>query len=298
MPTNDEEWNEQMQAEEDARAAFNDSGITVRTPAKKHNTPNLGLQAAPRKPAVKPMTEEREEPTTPTHTASDTSTKPIKQQNQENMATANEPQQTLPGSTMMIDSYNRNSPTKTLFDTALEMIKRTQAKLHPTNINSSGTVPRKVGEEVFRELGDIVTIMQSIHQIEDQMTSVKDELQSIKQSMTASEKAVTRTEEAAKRTWAAVTAPPRPTLNPANPSLRIANKPADEEPQHRLTQRRLENAKLEITLSGTSKDTQNQIASNSHAEVTKKLQAAVQKATTVELRPTIRGVQKLKSNDI
>jgi len=61
MPTNDEEWSEQMQAEEEARAAFNDSGITVRTPAKKHNTPNLGLQAAPRKPAAKPMMEEREE---------------------------------------------------------------------------------------------------------------------------------------------------------------------------------------------------------------------------------------------
>jgi len=80
--------------------------------------------------------------------------------------------------------------------------------------------------------------MQSIHQIEDQMTSVKNELQSIKQSMTASEKAVTHTEEAVKRTWAAVTAPPRPTLNSANPlPLRIANKPADEEAQHRLTQR-------------------------------------------------------------
>jgi len=47
----------------------------------------------------------------------------MKQQNQENMATANKPQQTLPGSTMMMDLYNGNSPTKTLFHTALEMIK-------------------------------------------------------------------------------------------------------------------------------------------------------------------------------
>jgi len=86
----------------------------------------------------------------------------------------------------------------------------------------------------------------------------------------------------------------------ANPSLRIPTKQADEEAQHRLTQRRLENAKFEITLTAeaTPKDTQNQIASDSHTEVTKKLQAVVQKAFTVGPTLTIRGVQKLKSNDI
>ena len=118
-----------MQAAEDARAMFSNSGITLRTPAKKCNTPSPEVLVAPRKPAAKP-TMEREEPSSPTRTASDNSTRPIKQQTQENIATVDKLQQTMPGSTTIMDAYNGSSPTKTLFYTALKMIKRTQAKLH------------------------------------------------------------------------------------------------------------------------------------------------------------------------
>lgn len=67
MPTEDEgTWGERTQNEEDEQAAFEASAMTLRTPAKKRNTPNTELQAAPRKPAAKPMTEENDEPNTPT----------------------------------------------------------------------------------------------------------------------------------------------------------------------------------------------------------------------------------------
>jgi poly-D-alanine transfer protein DltD len=57
---------ERTQNEEDKQAAFEALAMTRRTPAKKRNTPNTELQAAPREPAAKPMTEENDEPSTPT----------------------------------------------------------------------------------------------------------------------------------------------------------------------------------------------------------------------------------------
>jgi hypothetical protein len=58
-PTDEKEWSRQMQDEDDEKVAFENSLIIPRTPAKKHQTQSLEIQAAPKKPAAKLTTEEK-----------------------------------------------------------------------------------------------------------------------------------------------------------------------------------------------------------------------------------------------
>ena len=96
---------------------------------------------------------------------------------------------------------------------------------------------------------------------------------------------------ASTRTWAQVVAAPAPEPD------RVQE--IQQRNLQRKVQQRQERTKLEVTLTmqGANLDTKEQLAKQSHSEITTKLQQAVQ-AQMENNGPTIHGIQKLKSNDI
>jgi hypothetical protein len=185
----DEYWSKQMQDEEDAQAAFEPSTTLHRSPVKKNN-PYLEPPAEPRKPAAKPTTEENEEPSTPTHSNS----RPTEQQHKE---TSEETEINEVIEVAVKPSHM--SSMKTLWKTAIGIIKRTKAKL--------GT--QKTKKEIMAEFDEIVTFMEAVHAIEDEMTNVKHELQDIKKTAENSGKAIKDSEKTTKCNWAAIMVTPK-----------------------------------------------------------------------------------------
>ena len=111
----------------------------------------------------------------------------------------------------------------------------------------------------------------------------------IEERLSSLEKTIKET-FASTKTWAQIAA--APTLEPD----RV------REIQHRNTQRKVqqrhERMKFEVTLTTheANLDTKEQLAKQSHSEITAKLQEAVQRQANNG--PTIHGIQKLKSHDI
>ena len=71
----DEEWDEQMQADENEKAGFETSNRTPRSPVKTRNTLTTKPPSAPKKSTIKATTE-IEEPSSPTRY----NTRPTRQQ--------------------------------------------------------------------------------------------------------------------------------------------------------------------------------------------------------------------------
>lgn len=262
-----EDWDDQMQAEEEVRALF-EPGVTLpRSPIKKRNPPPEP-PPAPRKPPTKPMARVNEEPSSPTRTIA----RPTAHENGEHTK----------------NPEKASNPIKTLIQTAIGMMKRTKTRLRSQNTSGAS---REVRDVVLQEVDEIVAFMEAIHEIEDQMANVKHELQDIKQTMKNSEKPT-------KRAWDAIPAAVKTPATFPN-TVHIGKREIDEKSQQEQTRRRLERAKFEITLIAEGvKTTQNQIAINNHLEITERLQGAVRQATITGPVPTILGVQKLKSSDI
>jgi hypothetical protein len=191
-------WGGQTQNEDDEQAVFGDSAMTFRTPAKKRNTTNTELQAAPRKPTAKSTTEENDESGTTTRP----NARPTEQQHEQT------PEDTEINEIIEVaaEPGPARSPMKTLWKTAIGMVKRAKAKL--------GT--QKTKKEIMAEFDEIVTFMEAVHAIEDEMTNVKHELQDIKKTVENSEKVIRDSENTTKRNWAAIVTTqktPTPSVN-------------------------------------------------------------------------------------
>ena len=266
-----EDWSDQMQAEEEARKArdvFKSSTMMLRSPRKRIMAPT---PPAPKKSKARltiEETEENDEPSTPTRSSPRPAAKPV-----ETYSTNDTPEPP-------------SNPSKMLLQTAIGMIKRSRDKL----------VARKTSallrDEVVPELDDVISFMEAIQAIEDNMAIVKRELKEVKETIIETAKAA----KTAPNAWATIAAMPRaPTHRDRHREQEL-----DEESQQKQAQRRQERAKVQVTLTaeGASRATQANLTSKTYKEMTEIFQKIADGTATSGPPLAIGGFQKLKSNDI
>jgi hypothetical protein len=145
----------QMQYRDGTQTAFSLSQMTPRTPQKQTGSQNTVIQAAPKKSTVKSTIEENEEneendePSTPTRPSLKPATKPVEAPNTVN------------------GSQPPSNPSKMLLETVIGMIKRSRGKLDMNKISAAAVW------EVIPELDDVISFMETLQTIEDNMATVK-----------------------------------------------------------------------------------------------------------------------------
>jgi len=266
-----EDWSDQTQAEEEAREAFKSSTRMLRSPRKRIEAP---IPTTPKKSKVRPTIEEIEEieendePSKPTRSSPRPAAKPIE------MSSTNDTPEPP------------SSPSKMLLQTAIGMIKRSKDKLVA---QKPSTLLR---DEVVPELDDVISFMEALQAMEDNMATVKRELKEVKETIMETARAAKTTPN----TWATVAAMPR------TPTQRdcYREQELDEENQQKQAQRRQERAKVQVTLTaeGASRATQANLTSKTYKEITERFQKIADKTATAGPPLKIGGFQVLKSNDI
>src|SRR5436189_590245 len=266
-----EDWSDQMQAEEEAREArdaFKSSTMMLRSSRKRIVAPT---PPAPKKSKARltiEETEENDEPSTPTRPSPRPAAKPV-----ETSSTNDAPEPP-------------SNPSKMLLQTAIGMIKRSRDKL----------VARKTSallrDEVVPELDDVISFMEAIQAIEDNMAIIRRELKEVKETIIETAKAA----KTAPNAWATVAAMPRAPTH----CDRHRGQELDEESQQKQAQRRQERAKVQVTLTaeGASRATQANLTSKTYKEMTERFQKIADRTATSGPSLTIGGFRKLKSNDI
>jgi hypothetical protein len=263
-----EDWSNQMQAEEEARKAFKSSTMMLRSPRKRSEVP---IPTAPKKLKTSltiKETEENDEPSTPTRPSPRPDAKPV-----ETPSTNDAPEPP-------------SNPSKMLLQTAIGMIKRSKDKLVARKPSAS------LRDEVVPELDDVITFMEALQAIEDNMATVKRELKEVKETIIETAKAA----KTAPNAWATIAAMPRaPTHRDRHREQEL-----DEESQQKQAQRRQERAKVQVTLTaeGASRATQANLTSKTYKEMTEIFQKVADRTATSGPPLTIGGFRKLKSNDI
>jgi hypothetical protein len=171
------DWVDQMQAEEDA---FKQMTIMSRSPRKQTETP---IPTVPKKSNAKltiEETKENDEPSTPTRPSARQTAKPAE------TSSANDAPE------------SPSDPSKTLLQTAIGT-KRSKDKLAARKSSAS------LRDEVVPELDDVISYMEALQAIEDNMATVKRELKEVKETIIEIAKAA----KTVPNTWATIAAMPR-----------------------------------------------------------------------------------------
>jgi hypothetical protein len=165
------------------------------------------------------------------------------------------------------------------------MISRSRDKLR-----NSKTVSKEIKEDITLELTDIMTYMAGLNSMNDNMASIKREIREVKESILEAAKAP----PTASINWAAVVAMPR--IQTQTHCLHYRDQEVDEENQKRQAERRLDRAKVEITLTadGAPQATQNKLSNTDYEQITAILQKVVNESTSAESSIKIGGFRILK----
>jgi hypothetical protein len=266
------------------------STITHRSPTK--GTSVTSIPTAPKKPAATAIviTEdydaEDDGPTTPTRPSPSiqVSATPSK------ATTGPSPSIQVPAtpSETSIQETQRSDDDsyKAMIQAAINSITRSRDKLaNPKTTKASR-------DEIVLELTDVIANMQALTSIRNNMDSIKQELQEVKETVIET----ARIPPTAPLDWAAIAAKP----SPQNQPHRHRNQEIDEESQKKQAERRLERAKIEVTLTaeGAPQATRKKLAGDSYEQITAILQKAVDNSSSGEAPIKIGGIRILKSSDI
>jgi hypothetical protein len=272
---------------------FAPSTKTSRSPTK--GPLKLTAPPAPRKPATRataPAEDDEEGPSSPTPTRPSPSiqvpTTPTKAPSPVIQVPATPESETTIQETQgtTIDSFQAT------LQAIIQTIGRSRDKLA-----NPKTTLKVIKDEVTIELTNIIAIMTGLNSMSDNMASIKREIREVKEAILETAKAPLPTPT----NWATVAATPRIQTQTQTHRLRYRDQEIDEENQKKQAERRLERAKVEITLTteGAPQATRSKLNSISYEQITAALQKVVDESTPPTETPIkIGGFRILKSTDI
>jgi hypothetical protein len=287
-----EDWNGQTLAEEE-KVMTRKSTMTLRSPTK--GSFETSIPNAPKKPAATAIIiagddedEENNGPITPTRRSPSiqvpaTPLKAITRGPSPSIQVPATPSETTIQETQgtPIDSY------KAIIQATVNMITRSRDKL------ANPKTTEDIRDVVVLELTDIITYMQALGSIRDNIDSIKREIQEVKETIVET----ANIPPTALINWAAIAAKPRTHIQTHRPRHR--DQEIDEESQKKQAEHRLDRVKIEVTLTaeGAPLATRNKLNNSDYEQITAILQKVVNKSTT-KAPVKIGGFRILKSNDI
>ena len=291
----EKDWNEQTIAEE-AKMMTRKSSLIYRSPVKgttATSTPN-----APKKPAATAIIiaenddEEDDGPTTPTHSSPCIQVPATPSKANTHLSPSIQVHATPSGTVIQETQGSPADPFKATLQAAINLISRNKDKLANTK-----NVPKAIKDEVVPDLTDVISFLEGLNTMKDNMDSIKHEIREVKETILTAAKH----HPTVPTSWATVAAMPRPSTQTQNHRHRHRNQEIDEENQKRQAERRLDRAKFEVTLTTKEapQETRSKLNGLNYEQITATLQKAIDKSIPPTETPIkIGGFRILKSNDI